>query len=98
MQSIWKQPNLLLGLVSFVTLILSVGLRANGLKTTGDDLLYTTFALGFIHWVWASIDVLKHYHSDKKTENRTIIWVIIVLIVPPIGGILYYAFHQNLNL
>jgi uncharacterized membrane protein YqjE len=91
-----KHPNLILGLMSFVTLILGVGLRANRYNKVGDIFLIGTFVIGFIHWVWSVTDVLKHYRTNKTNENRKIIWVILVVIVPPVGGILYYAFNKNL--
>lgn len=93
-----KHPNLILGLVSLVTLILAVGLRANRYNKVGDVLLIGTFVLGAIHWVWSMIDVFNHYRTNKAMQSRTIIWVILVVIVPPVGGILYYAFNKNLNM
>ena len=96
-QTIWH-PNLILGLVSFFTLILSVGMRANRMNSVGDVLFGTTLLIGLIHWTWSIIDVLKHYRANQGTEDRTIIWVIFVIIVPPLGGLLYYAFRRNLGL
>ena len=98
MKKNWKHPNLIIGLVSFLTLLLSVGFRANRMNAVGDTLLIGTFALGFIHWVWAVVDVLKDYFAHKSTEDRNIVWVVLVIIVPPVGGILYYAFQRNLPL
>lgn len=97
MKNTLKQPNLILGLVSFFTLILSVGFRANRLNAVGDALFISTLVIGFVHWVWAVIDVLKHYRTQKANEDRNIIWVILVTIVPPVGGIMYYAFNKNLS-
>lgn len=98
MNTTWKQPNLVLGLVTFLTLILSVGFRANRLNRIADILLISTFSLGFIHWVWAVIDVLKNFFANKAKEARNILWVVLVVIVPPVGGILYYAFRRNVDL
>jgi succinate dehydrogenase hydrophobic anchor subunit len=98
MNNALKQPNLILGLISFFTLIFSVGLRANRLNSAGDVFFILTLVIGFVHWVWAIIDVLREYRSNKEKEDRNIIWVIFVIIVPPIGGIMYYAFNRNLNL
>ena len=98
MKDAFKHPNLIVGLLTFLTLILSVGFRANRLNAVGDVLLIATFVLGFVHWVWSIIDVLKHYCSNKAAEDRTIVWVILVIIVPPVGGILFYSFNRNLGL
>jgi len=91
-------PNMILGLVSFLTLIFSVGLRANRYNELGDIFFGITLLIGLVHWVWAIIDVLKHYRTNKAMEDRNIIWVIFVIIVPPVGGIIYYAFNKNLSL
>ena len=97
MKDAFRHPNLIIGLFTFLTLILSMGFHANRLNSVGDVLLIATFVLGFVHWVWSIIDVLKHYRSNKATEDRTIIWVILVIIVPPVGGIIFYSFNRNLG-
>ena len=93
-----KHPNLILGLITFVLLILAVGLRANRHNEIGDILLIATFVLGAVHWIWSIVDVIKDYRTDKASENRNIIWVILVAVVPPVGGIVYYAFNKNLKM
>jgi hypothetical protein len=93
-----KHPNLFLGLVTFILLILSVGLRANRHNEVGDILLIATFVLGGVHWAWSIVDVIRDYRTDKASENRNIIWVILVAVVPPVGGILYYSFNKNLKM
>ena len=98
MKAARKHPNLILGLVSFLTLILSVGFRANRLNAVGDILFMATLFIGFIHWIWSIVDIMKAYRANKAREDRNIVWVIFVIIVPPLGGILYYAFNKNLNL
>ena len=92
-----KHPNLILGLVTFLTLILSVGFRENINRSVGDIFFIATLVMGFVHWIWAIIDVLKHYRTNNTEENRNIFWVIFVIIVPPLGGIVYYAFNKNLQ-
>jgi hypothetical protein len=97
-QNYQKHPNLFLGIVSFVLLLLSVGLRANRHNEVGDILLGASFILGAVHWVWAIIDVFKFFRTDKLSENRNLIWVILVCAVPPVGGVLFYAFNKNLRM
>ncbi|RYF83694.1 MAG: hypothetical protein EON98_10070 [Chitinophagaceae bacterium] len=93
-----KHPNLIMGLVTFVLLILGVGMRANHEHELGDILLISVFVLGAVHWVWSLIDVIKFYRADKASENRNIIWVILVAVVPPVGGMLFYSFNKNLKM
>jgi hypothetical protein len=89
-----KHPNLILGLVSFVVFILAIGLRANRHNEVGDVLLIAAFIMGAVHWAWAVME----YRTDKLSENRNLIWVILVCAVPPVGGIVYYAFNKNLRM
>jgi hypothetical protein len=98
MKDALKHPNLLLGLFTFLLLIVSVGFRANGMNSVGDILFGSMLVLGFVHWIWSVIDVMKEYRSNKENQSINIIWVIIVIILPPLGGIIYYAFKRNLNL
>ena len=89
-------PNFILGLISFVLLFIGVGLRANG-YAYGDYVIGFSILLGAIHWIWAIIDVFKAYRINSASENR-ILWVILVVIIPPIGGILYYAFSKSIKM
>lgn len=45
-----------------------------------------------ILWIIALIDILK---SDFKDTNGKIIWILIVLFLPLIGSILYFAIGKN---
>lgn len=89
-------PNFYLGLVSFILLFVGVGLRANGLAS-GDYVLGTSVLLGGIHWIWSIIDVFRHYRTSGP-ENRQIIWVILVIIIPPVGGMLFYLLGQKVRM
>jgi hypothetical protein len=89
-------PNFYLGLISFILLFLGIGLRANG-YAGGDYVIIASIALGGIHWVWSIIDVFKDYKMSGS-ENRRIIWVILVILVPPIGGMLYYLLGRGVKM
>jgi hypothetical protein len=91
-----RSPNLILGLFSFILLFIGITLRANGFKG-GDYVLGLTFLCGLIHWIWAIRDVFKDFRSNSGSENR-ILWIILVVIVPPIGGICYYAMSKTVRM
>jgi hypothetical protein len=91
-----RHPNFILGLISFVLLLFGIGMRANGYQG-GDYVLGASILLGGIHWIWSIIDVFKDYKVNSASENR-IIWVILVIIVPPVGGLLYYAMSKTVRM
>jgi hypothetical protein len=91
-----RHPNLILGLISFILLFLGVGMRANGLET-GDYVLGFSIVLGGIHWIWSIIDVFKNFRVHSASENR-VLWIIIVVALPPIGGILYYSMSKTVRI
>jgi len=95
MKNAWH-PNFILGLVSFILLFFGIGLRANGYQG-GDYVLGTSMVIGGVHWVWSIIDVFKDYRVNSGSENR-IIWVILVIIIPPVGGLLYYAMSKTVRM
>ncbi|HEX2608114.1 MAG TPA: PLDc N-terminal domain-containing protein [Flavisolibacter sp.] len=91
-----RHPNFILGLISFVIFLIGIVLRANAYEG-GDYVIGAGIVLGAIHWIWAITDVLKDYRVRSASENR-IIWVILVIIIPPIGGMLYYAMSKTVRM
>jgi len=91
-----RHPNLILGIISFVLLFFGIGMKANGIRT-GDYVLGTSLVLGVIHWIWSIIDVFKNYRVHSASENR-ILWIILVVVLPPVGGILYYAMSKTVRM
>lgn len=43
---------------------------------------------GFALWLWALIDVLRR---DFKNPNDKILWIVLIIIIPWIGSIVYLA-------
>ena len=92
-----KHPNFILGIVTFILLIVGVGILANG-YAAGDYVIGSSILLGAIHWIWSIVDVIKDFRTDTRSENNRIIWVILVILIPPVGGILYYAMSKNMRM
>lgn len=91
-----SHPNFILGAISLVLLIIGVGIRANGFAA-GDYVLGAAVLIGAVHWIWSIVDVFKNYRVHSRSENR-IIWIILVIIIPPLGGMLYYMMSKTLKM
>ena len=87
-------PNFILGIIAILLIIVGVGLNRAG-SPAGFWLWVTAVCLGGIHWIWSIIDVLRH--QNKATQSR-IIWIILVVIVPAVGSMLYYAMIRPMRL
>ena len=93
MRNYQKHPNLFLGIITFILLIFSVGLKANRHNEVGDIVLISTFVLGAIHWIWSIIDVAR---TDTLDGSQKVVWLIAVIAIP-LGGMLYYILHSKRN-
>ena len=89
-----KHPNFILGIISLLLLICGIALYSYR-HSFADYIICAGLFFGIIHWIWGIIDVLKHHNSHVNKENRNIIWVIMVIALPPVGGILYYAMAKQ---
>lgn len=84
-------PNFIIGLISFVLFITGVVLRANS-YLYGDIVLISAVSLGAIHWIWGIIDVTTGF--DLNADSK-IFWLILVMLIPPIGGMVYYMMKRK---
>ena len=91
-----KHPNFWLGAFSFFLLFVGVGMRSNG-YFAGNYVLGAAVLIGAIHWVWSIIEVFKNFRVHSTSENR-LIWIILVLIIPPLGGMLYYSMSKTVRM
>jgi hypothetical protein len=91
-----KHPNFILGLVSLLLIFIGVGMRANNYDS-GDYVLVFSFFLAGINWIWSLIDVFKDFRVNSGSENR-LIWIILVVVLPVIGGLLYYAMSKTVRI
>jgi hypothetical protein len=84
-------PSFIIGAVSFVVFIVGIGLRANG-YAGGDFVLLSSILMGALHWIWSIVDVARGHglNSDSK-----IFWLILVMLIPPLGGMIYYMMKRK---
>lgn len=87
-------PNFILGLVSLFLIFVGIGLKFYGYRS-GDYVLIGATVLGGIHWIWSILDVFKH--QTPASQSR-IFWIILVVIIPPVGGLLYYGFSKTVRM
>ena len=87
-------PNFILGLSSMLILLIGIVLRYNGFYA-GNYIMMGAVAMGAIHWIWSIIDVLAH--QSFKSQSK-VFWIILVIVIPPVGGLLYYAFSRTVRM
>ena len=86
-----RHPSFIIGLSSFVIFLVGVILRGNG-YVGGSTFILLSFELGGIHWIWSMTDVITGY--DLKPDSK-IFWLIMVMLIPPLGGMIYYAMKRK---
>ncbi|MBD0276448.1 MAG: PLDc N-terminal domain-containing protein [Bacteroidota bacterium] len=89
----FRHPSFIIGVISILILFIGIGAKSYGSRT-GDILIIASVVLGAIHWIWSVVDVAKR--DDLKPQQRKF-WLIIVIIVPVMGGLLFYIMHQRRN-
>lgn len=55
--------------------------------------IFGLFALACLAlWIWALLDIVK---SDFKDQNGKLIWCLLVIFLPFVGTILYFAIGRE---
>ena len=86
-----KHPSFIIGAISFVLFLFGIILRGNG-YVAGDKIILSAIMLGAIHWIWSIIDVVSSY--DLKPGSKSF-WLILVMLIPPLGGMIYYMMKRK---
>lgn len=86
-----RHPNFIISIVSAILLLAGVAMRVYG-YTHSNYVIGVALALGAIHWVWAVIDVIRR---DDMRQFQKRFWLIAVVACPILGGMLFYALHQE---
>lgn len=86
-------PNFIIGLVSYILLLLGIMLHSDGYEA-GYALIISAVLLGGIHWIGSIIDVSRD-PLRKDEESTWYFWMAIVIMVPPIAGMLYYMINNK---
>jgi len=91
----WKKnvfhPAFIIGAAGILCLL--IGAIVNGQNhTAGKDILIVGVVLGFVHWVWSIVDVFTNPNLDERSR---VFWRTLVIIVAPIGGMVYYMMKHK---
>jgi hypothetical protein len=85
-------PAFIIGGISYLLLLIGVVVKGNDMQW-GYYLIISAFILGAIHWVWSIIDVFSN--QELKGTRSRLMWMIVVIILAPLGGMLYYAMRRK---
>ncbi|RYF81106.1 MAG: hypothetical protein EON98_12775 [Chitinophagaceae bacterium] len=86
-------PNFFIGLISYLLLLTGVVVIANE-RETGKIVILTSILLGAIHWVGSMISVWED-GKLKTDETKRYFWLSLVIMIPPIAGMLYYMTEKR---
>ena len=86
-----RKPALIFAAIGLVLFFLGLYMLTMDPKT-GYLIMYIGLGIGVIYWIWSVIDVLST--SDLKPYQKKF-WLIIVLIIPAFGGLIYHVMHQR---
>ena len=87
-----KHPVFLIGGCSYLVFLIGVMAIRPQNNLTGSVLLGTGILLGAVHWVCSVMDVFK---NEALTQESRVFWLILVLLVPPLGGMIYYLSRRK---
>ncbi|HLO82112.1 MAG TPA: PLD nuclease N-terminal domain-containing protein [Chitinophagaceae bacterium] len=82
--------NIILGIISIILVV--AGSALIGKSQNGNYILYSGFLAGTIFSLTSIIDVAR---SRVVRPSRKIVWLIMVICVPVVGGLLYYVIEYG---
>ena len=85
-------PNFILVLVSYLLFLAGVILLTYDLNL-GRLIVISSLFTGAIHWIASIIDVSTDV--SLRSHDSRYFWLALVIMVPPIGGILYYMTDEK---
>lgn len=94
---VWERnrlnPNFILGLISYIIFHLGIVLNAYDM-VVGKNFMFASFLFGFIHWLVSLIHVWTD-NKLKKKETKRYFWLSVVIMIPPVAGMLYYLIEKS---
>ena len=86
-----RKPAFIFNLVG--VLIFIIGLFMQQKQNYGaTTLIYIGLSMAIIYWFWSIVDVVTA--EDLKPYQKKF-WLIIVIVVPALGGSLFHVMHQS---
>jgi len=87
----FRNPVFDLGVVSIILFMAGIFIL-NTSEYYGYIVLFTAVSLGIIFTV---INIFQVVRSKTLTGQRKILWIVIVTLVPMLGGFIYYIFSGS---
>jgi len=88
-----RKPALIFNFIGVLLFFIGVYRWQQGTKD-GTTLMYIGLAMAIIYWFWSIVDVVK---ADDLKPYQKKFWLIIVIVVPALGGSLFHIMHQTRN-
>ena len=88
-----KHPNFIIGVLSYILLLVGVVSNSDDF-VAGKYLILIAVLFGGIHWVGSIISVWTDPHLKNESDSRYF-WLAIVIMIPPIAGMIYYVVKQK---
>ena len=86
-------PNFVVGLLSYLLFLTGVVLLIYN-SDVGMQFILLSIIMGGVHWVGSIIDVCTD--SELKHDERSrFLWLAVVIMIPPISGMLYYMMSRK---
>jgi hypothetical protein len=82
--------NIILAIISIILVI--AGSALSGKNENGNYILYAGLLAGAIFYLTSIIDVFR---SRTVRPSRKIVWLIMTICVPVVGGLLYYVIEYG---
>ena len=88
-----RKPALLFNILGVILFFIGLYMQrkqADG----GEALMYIGLSMAVIYWFWSIIDVAG---ADDLKPDQKKFWLIIVIVMPALGGFLFHLTHQPRN-
>lgn len=88
-----RKPAFLFGMLALLVFFIGLALKTREFEYS-SYIMYSSFVLGGIFWMWSIIDVIGADHLKRFQKS---FWLILVVAVPMFGGLLYFIMHNQKN-
>ncbi len=88
-----RKPALIFNIIGVLLFMVGLFMQQKA-NYGGEILMYIGLTMAVIYWFWSVIDVVRA--EDLKPDQKKF-WLIIVIVVPAMGGALFHIMHQSRN-
>jgi hypothetical protein len=92
MKNNMSHPAFIIGAISYLLLLIGVVLKGSDFSS-GYCVILSAFILGAIHWIWSIVEVSTN--KELKGRPGRPMWILVVIILAPLGGMLYFAMRRK---